>query len=140
MNPYVLVNSSCSLCVISNAFSCSSTVSANVCLSGYYLSNSYCQSCLLNCASCVSAYDCSSCNSGYYLNTSIITCNTCPVGCSICNQYNPSQCTVCNNGYQLSNSICSMVTCNIPFCLFCTSVSVCKQCNLFYYWNGNECV
>jgi hypothetical protein len=140
LNPYVLVNSSCSLCTISNAVSCSSTVSALSCKSSFYLSNSYCNKCLLNCATCSSAYDCSACASGFYLNTSIVTCNTCPLGCKTCNQYTPTTCTSCNNGYLLSNFNCSIINCTFTNCQYCSSASVCQQCSLFYYWNGSQCV
>jgi hypothetical protein len=140
MNPYVLINQTCSLCVIKYALSCTTTVSASQCQSGYYLSDSYCNNCLLNCITCSSAYDCSACASGYYLNTSIITCNPCPQGCATCNQFTPSQCLTCLNGYQLSSNSCNFVTCNIPNCLFCSSSSVCSQCQQLYYWDGSNCL
>lgn len=140
MNPYVLSNNTCALCVIQYALSCSSTVAATACQSGYYLSDSYCSSCLLNCITCSSAYDCSACTDGYYLNTSIITCNPCPQGCSNCNQYVPSQCTVCTNGYTLSSTSCLPVICPIPNCLYCSTPTVCSRCSPLYYWNGNECL
>jgi hypothetical protein len=140
MNPYVLMNQTCSLCIIQYAQSCTTTVAASTCQSGYYLSDSYCKSCLLNCISCSSAYDCSACTSGYYLNTSIITCNTCPQGCAACNQYTPSQCTSCINGYQLSSSTCTYTTCSISNCLYCSTSSTCYQCQQLYYWNGSNCL
>lgn len=121
MDPYVLNNQTCSLCVIKNAQRCSSTVAASSCQSGYYLSNSYCQNCLLNCATCSSAYDCSKCATGYYLNTSIITCNPCPLGCSACNQFTPAQCTSCNDGYLFSSSSCLLNTCQIDNCIYCSN-------------------
>lgn len=140
MNPYVLTNQTCALCVIQYALSCSSTVAASSCLSAYYLSDSYCNNCLLNCIICSSAYDCSACTEGYYLNTSIITCNPCPQGCSSCNQFTPAQCTSCSSGYQLSSSSCSVVTCSIAHCVYCSAPSVCSQCWSLYYWNGTDCL
>lgn len=140
MNPYVLTNQTCSLCVIQYALSCTTTVSASVCQSGYYLSDSYCNSCLLNCISCSSAYDCSACASGYYLNTSIITCNPCPQGCASCNQYTPSLCTSCINGYQFTTSTCNYISCGIPNCLYCATSTTCYQCQQFYYWDGSSCL
>lgn len=140
MNPYVLSNQTCNLCVIKNALSCTTTAAASSCQSGYYLSDSYCNSCLLNCITCSSAYDCSACASGYYLNTSIITCNPCPQGCASCNQYTPTQCTSCINGYQLASFSCSSVACTISNCLYCSSSTVCYQCQQLYYWNGSSCL
>jgi hypothetical protein len=141
MNPYVLTNNTCTLCVISNALSCSSTVAASSCENGYYLSDSYCKNCLLNCITCSSASDCSACKSGYYLNVSVLTCNPCPAGCSSCNQYTPTYCTSCENGYQLdSSNSCTAVTCSISNCQYCSSNSSCAQCASFYYWDGNSCV
>lgn len=136
----MLTNSSCSLCTIINALSCSSTVAASSCKSGYYLSGGYCNSCLLNCIGCTSAYDCTSCASGYYLNTSILTCNPCSQGCSSCNQYTPSVCTSCNDGYQLINQNCVATVCTIANCLYCSQDGICKRCQAYYYWNGSACL
>lgn len=139
MNPYVLSNQTCALCVIQNALSCSSTVAASSCQSGYYLNDNYCYSCLLNCISCSSAYDCSGCSSGYYLNTSIITCNPCPQGCASCNQFTPSLCTSCLKGYLFSSNSCTNISCSIANCLFCADSSTCFQCQALYYWDGSIC-
>lgn len=139
-NPYVLFNSSCSLCTIINALSCSSTVAANACQSGYYLTSGYCNSCLLNCITCSSAYDCSACSAGYYLNASIITCNPCPVGCSRCDQFTPSTCTACSQGYQLTSNTCQSVSCNVSHCVYCSAPDSCQQCQAYYYWNGSACL
>lgn len=139
MNPYVLANQTCSLCVIQYAASCSTTVSASSCQLGYYLSDNYCYSCLLNCRTCSSAYDCSGCATGYYLNTSIITCNPCPQGCTTCNQYTPTQCTSCSNGYMLSSNTCYSVSCSILNCLYCSNSSFCSFCESTYYWDGTAC-
>ena len=136
----MLVNNTCSLCVVMNALRCSSLVVASACKSGYYLNDGSCSSCLLNCMSCSSAFDCSTCMSGYYLNSSIITCNPCPVGCSSCNQFTPSICLTCNNNYELIGTNCVILTCNIANCLYCSSATVCKQCRQFYYWNGSSCL
>ena len=140
-NPYVLdSNSSCALCTVSNALSCSGTSTASACQGGYYLSDGSCKSCLLNCASCTSAFDCSSCGTGYYLNSSILTCNPCPTGCASCNQFTPTQCTACSDNYQLSGTSCSAITCTLPNCLVCSTATTCQRCQLFYYWNGTNCV
>jgi hypothetical protein len=122
MNPYVLVNGSCSLCVISQAASCSSTVAATSCHSGYYLSESYCKTCLLNCLACSSAYDCSSCSQGYYLNSSIVTCMPCPGNCAVCDQYSPTLCSRCNNNYLLqSDRTCLKLLCQLDNCDYCSA-------------------
>lgn len=140
MNPYVLVNGTCSLCVISQAASCSSTVAATACLSGYYLSDSYCKTCLLNCLACSSAYDCSSCSPSYYLNSSIVTCMPCPGNCALCDQYSPALCSRCNTNYLLqADRTCLKLACQVDNCEYCSAEAVCAKCRQFYYWDGSSC-
>ena len=140
INPYVLqTDGSCLLCQINYAAKCSSIVSATLCISGYYPSDNYCYSCLLNCADCSSSSDCKSCISGYYLNSSVLTCNFCPTNCLTCDQYNSSRCLSCQNGYSLSSSYtCDQITCLIQNCLYCSSTTICNQCVTGYYWSSSQ--
>lgn len=114
-------------------------MSASECQSGFYLSDNYCYSCLLNCADCGSNSDCRSCVTGYYLNGTVLTCNFCPKNCTSCDRYNPTRCLSCRDGYSLSGSAtCDVVACSISNCLYCQTASVCLQCNYGYYWNSGS--
>jgi proprotein convertase subtilisin/kexin type 5 len=129
-NPFVLVNGSCQSCVVTNALSCTSIVSASSCKSNYYVNDNYCSSCLLNCATCTSSSTCTACNTNYYLNTSILTCSPCSSHCTSCNQYSPTTCITCDNGYYVNSSnYCSAYTCSLTNCVYCSSNNVCGQCS-----------
>lgn len=138
ISPYVIQSDgSCAQCQISNAAKCKTTVSASQCVTGYYVSDNYCYSCLLNCADCSSNSDCRSCFSGYYLNSSVLTCNFCPVTCLSCDPYNSTRCLTCKDGYSLSMSYtCDLITCSLTNCTYCLSSSTCKQCDYGYYWSS----
>lgn len=141
-NPFVLnSNFTCDICTISNAISCSSTVTASSCASYYYLSDGYCDNCMLNCLSCSSSSTCNACGTGYYLNATVITCNPCSLGCSVCNQYSPSNCTSCLSNYIYDSNAytCTSINCTLPNCLICSSLTVCSICKTFYYWDGSSC-
>lgn len=144
ISPYVLqADGSCAECQIANAAKCSSIVAASQCTAGYYTSDNYCYSCLLNCVDCTSNTDCRACASGYYLNSSVLTCNLCPSNCLTCDQYNSSRCLSCQDGYSLSAGYtCDSVSCTIANCLHCLTSTVCKQCTSGYYWSAaqNACL
>ncbi len=120
---------------------CTSTVSASSCDSGYYVNQNYCSSCLLNCKTCTSSSTCTQCIDYFYLNTTVLTCNPCPSNCMSCDQYSPTVCTSCKDGYTLSSGSCVSVDCSsVSNCVYCSSSNVCRRCSQFYYWDGSGCV
>lgn len=139
MDPYVLqTNGSCLACQISNALSCSSTVVASTCKTGFYAAENYCYNCLLNCASCSSNTDCRACMPGYFLNSSVLTCNFCPTNCLTCDQFNSTRCLTCASGFALSSGdSCSAIACTFANCVFCSSATQCGRCAYGYFWNSS---
>ena len=124
----------------------------------YFCTIPYCLNCLnlSSCSSCnttagyvlnVTTGLCDLCPSGLFINSSSNTCSPCAVNnCSICSAL--TICSVCdlNSSFYLVNSSCNycdpqlnyfiiLVTldclpCSIPFCINCSSLTSCSDCNI----------
>jgi hypothetical protein len=89
-------------------------------MTGYYLNGNTCKACVFTVNSC---------------------CPTFISNCSMCKGI--SVCQACTMGYYLSNSNQSCTNCllTLPYCLTCSSATVCTLCNNTYFLNAqNQCV
>ena len=118
---YDLSTLQCQYCDISCTDCLVTPTNCTGCTYNYYILNSTCTHCPLECISCNSSSICNSCKLGYYLVNN--TCYQCGSNCMACNS---TQCHYCTVGYNIQDNC---TTCASQF-YFNSSLNLCDLCQL----------
>ncbi|KAL4472940.1 hypothetical protein ABPG72_007817, partial [Tetrahymena utriculariae] len=114
-----------------NCSSCQSTQQCLICMSGFNLTNGFCQ--LANCQTLLAADQCSVCVSGYALSNGL-----CFQQITNCQTYSfTGQCTTCISGYDVSNGVCITQIVN---CQTYSNTNQCSACISGYTVSNGVCI
>jgi len=128
---YGLIDNACTPCP-DNCLFCSTANECDLCLTpaNLIVDNRTCQTCPDNCVSCIwNETNCTTCVQGYF--ELFGKCVACSGNCSLCAG---SQCYQCDPGFFLNGVDCAPCMDN---CSFCSNTTVCDQCALGYYLQGD---
>lgn len=127
---------------------CNSSITCLSCYSLCYLSDNVCLSCaeaIPQCSACSIPTLCEICESGYYLSlnqTQCLTCSSAIANCGQCGYIkNPAislVCQICDPEYFPANKTCTSCDTSIPFCMQCSSPTICTVCASNYYLDSNH--
>lgn len=136
-------NGQCLSCQVDNCQTCSASNFCSQCQEGYSLiagntaTSDQCLGCLDPCLTCDANGVCLTCIQPFNslpVNGVCFLCND--PHCAVCTNSSSGTCSSCDVGYSSSNGVCQKECAD--FCVSCTSLTVCLQCqsNFYYLQNG----